>query len=439
MAISLVLGTLVAAVLVISVRWVANDMSALVVLAGLIGLTELYVSFPVVTVGPAEILLTDSLTAIAGLAGLTRATRQRFLNPIPLILLTIFALNLARGLIKISPYSTGLGYRHELPVIAALILGSTARTSDFERCLQKMVYWGCAISVIVLLSVAGVIPAPTESVAGKFDLQSATTSLLFRVVGSDLALICAAASLYLLNRFLIQRFESRNFGLWVILMSVVVYTRHRSVWVGLSCALLVLLIGPIGRKTNRLWATIVGFGMAAVCLLLLVLSAPRLVAIFGLSLEDSGTGQGRLDYWRLAAREQRRLGWFTQLFGRSYGEPWTYDRFAPKFSPHNLYLQWWLRQGIVGALTLGVTMVWGILRSLRRSGDAYLLELSLVMLLTTYWLFYSAEITAALLIGCVTLGRGYLGNLQITRTPKRDQGRSRHGPPLGSTGSQQSQ
>lgn len=229
-----------------------------------------------------------------------------------------------------------------------------------------------------------------------------------RVVPSDTALIIAQGALIALA---VVNERARDFTRFLapVLLVVVLLLQHRTVWLASAIGLLYLLYRR--RASIRMLAAF-GAGM--------VVFAALTFTIFGeedlsQQLAESGQSTATLE-WRIAGwdalltdRGPERAG--EVALGKPFGGGWgrNFDGRFVDVSPHNFYLESYLRVGVIGVLAL--LSVYAIaLRGPGRSLDRhsfgpssqavprYLVQ-TLVGMQLLYYLTYSPDVAQALLLG----------------------------------------
>lgn len=140
--------------------------------------------------------------------------------------------------------------------------------------------------------------------------------------------------------------------------------QHRSVWVSMVTALVMLVL--VSRVRGRILA--LGFVVGVALTIVYATGAlDPLLTKLHLALTSHGTAQDRVLGDRTLVNEQDKLGWFIKLFGQPFGGGYirySTDGTIESFAPHNYFVLLYLRTGAIGAGLFLVAMLRGLRNSL---------------------------------------------------------------------------
>lgn len=185
------------------------------------------------------------------------------------------------------------------------------------------------------------------------------------VVAMQAFVLCCGA-LWALASWLTDR-EPHLMVLGVVLMAGVVVGQHRSVWVAATAGLIVLLV----RVSPRSLRNLVYPGIAVTWLLVIAGLAGVFDSVISnatTAVSDTGTYEWRISgLWALVGQSVTN-GVSTVVFGGPYGAGWARyeDGLIVTFSPHNWYLDMYLRGGLIGLVALVGLLITMLVRLLRR-------------------------------------------------------------------------
>lgn len=285
-----------------------------------------------------------------------------------------------------------------------------------ERYLRRAILlWIAAAGALVLL--AGVrwallgagLASGTEWV--EMSLGSGITRLRVLDAGQALFLVQAfVMGLYL-------RLLSKKSRVWwyvaVAVLPAVVVLQHRSAWLALIVAVLVVLVRE-GKLRGRLLSTMAGVGVAgALAIMLLfgggggeVARSLEMSAASAFETQET-TVTWRLESWQVLLTGDYLSGPTEYTIGKPFGAG--YKRYMSvgevNVSPHNFYVQTFLRAGALGLAALLYFYAVSIAR-LRRfkafsQGKGLFARLMYVLLLTqlVYFLAYAPDYEQGVLLG----------------------------------------
>jgi O-antigen ligase len=179
------------------------------------------------------------------------------------------------------------------------------------------------------------------------------------------------------------------------------------------------------RRAPRLFAAMAGvlvIGVAAQSLGFVAareqFEGPTLAESMQAAASDDRTYEWRRDYWYYTVETHRERGPAAIVLGAGYGAPWM--TFGPLVNrpegPHNQYLEFFVRYGLVGALAFAWLLAWCMWRlwQHRRRGSATGLSnyglLVLVMMHSVwsiaYWLDSWQPVLLGLVVAAAAGGRG---------------------------------
>jgi hypothetical protein len=320
------------------------------------GLTEV-ANLGGIAIYPADIAAVVLLVAIVLTPG---ALRQ--LSPaelwiwIPLVLVGL--LSLERG---VSAFGLGIAAneaRGLVQLIAATMwVWGRMRLPGFEKSLRRwIVLTGIGLTVDAIYHI-------TQRGIGQVDQIILVNGQL---VTSRPLVAAQALVLGLLGLALIVRERRRALRLLgLVFFALAVLCQHRSVWVALAAALVMLVLAS-PRVRGRILAVVFVGGVA----LLIAYSAGALDTVltkFSLAYHSRGTYDDRVLASKVLIDEQNALGPFTMMFGQPFGTGYFHRSSTgtiETFAPHNYYVVTYLRMGLVGALLFAFALLRGLRNSL---------------------------------------------------------------------------
>jgi hypothetical protein len=272
------------------------------------------------------------------------------------------------------------------------------RQEVVDRLLRMVLWAAAALAALTLLRWGANAAGVTGGILG--DGSS------MRVIPSDSALIVACGALVALPAL------RRSWPGWIryatpVLLVFVVLLQHRTVWVVTAAAFLYLL-----SRTGRLDPRVVG-GLASA----LVVFAVLVFTVFD-AVEEGIAEQLSTAATQTNTFEWRVAGWHALLTdagpqtgpetvtGRPFGGGWErrVDGNRVDVSPHNFYIETYLRMGLAGVLGL-ITLYTLALRSPRRGtfgGDGLAsrdLFVTLAGAQLIYYITYTPDGAQAMLLG----------------------------------------
>jgi hypothetical protein len=356
-----------------------------------------------VRVGPPDLVVVVLLAAAA--ARLLRARRltvpQRFI----LVMLALIFWSIARGAGAYAMPTAVAEGRKFLQVISALLYFSTVefRRDLFDR-FGKL--WLLAASALGAITIARWIGNAAGLRSGFFE-SSATNA---RVLGASMTLVLAQAALIsfplLLRRDrLLYRLLAPAFLVFVVVL------QHRTVWIATIAGTVYLLWRERAlakRALGALTAALVLFG----ALSLTLLNTDEQDDVTG-QLADSAQSTGTLEWryqgWTALLSDSGPRNTEEVLTGMPFGTGWARALSAQNVvdvSPHNFYLETFLRIGLLGLAALLATYYLALKATRRfpehRSQDGLLspsiLHVAVAMQMI-YSITYSPDFAQAMLLG----------------------------------------
>jgi len=196
--------------------------------------------------------------------------------------------------------------------------------------------------------------------------------------------------------------------LGLLCLALAVVCQHRSVWVALAVALLVLVVA-----SPRVRGRVLALGFICGVGLLIAYSAgllDPLLAKFDLAYHSRGTLDDRLLATRTLIDQQDAKGPSAVLLGQPFGTGFIRRNASgdiETFAPHNYYVLLYLRVGLVGAVCFALGMLRGLRVSLRRH-DARAISWSAGLI--TYCLAYNLPAYAGPLLAVAITATAATGN-----------------------------
>jgi hypothetical protein len=195
-----------------------------------------------------------------------------------------------------------------------------------------------------------------------------------------------------------------------VLLVFVVLLQHRTVWIVSMVGVVYLLVRE-RALTPRVLSGLAA-GLIVFSTMTFLIFEPDEVAVTDqlvASSQSTGTFEWRLEGWRVLLSESGPEGLSESLLGKPFGEGWARRMYGGvvDVSPHNFYVESYLRIGILGLGTL-LLLYWVALRGPRDKHRVVLQapgQLSHNVLQTVvgvqllYYLSYSPGMTQAMLLG----------------------------------------
>ena len=261
------------------------------------------------------------------------------------MMLTIYSA--LRGAIDFSGAAL-LGFRAELYFIIPALFVTTLPKSMIPRVARAVVALGVVLAVVAVgrwVALALGLWSP-PMVSGTYAIE--------RVINSSSALWVGFAGIAGLVALLQKSGGVRRWVIWAVtglLMAVVVFLQHRSVWVATVTMLAIALIG-----SRRRWYMKTAMAIAASVGVLTIASlGPDDAGVVGDSLAAASanvsTWEWRLQRWEDVWATHAARGVPAILVGSGYGYSWVSGAVGVwEASPHNGYLQIAVRLGMFGAV-----------------------------------------------------------------------------------------
>jgi len=255
------------------------------------------------------------------------------------------AANETRGLIQLIAFTTWAWGRMRLP--------------GFEQSLRRFTI----LTAIALMAVATyhIHQRGIGQVDQLIEINGQMVTTRPLVAGQ--ALVLGLLGLALIVRE--SRFTLRLLG--VASLVLVAVCQHRSVWVAMAVALVVLVLA-----SPRIRGRVLALGFVCGLGILVAYSSGSLdplLAKFNVAYHSRGTLDDRLLATQLLVDESKAKGTSAVLLGQPFGSGFAHRDTSgdiETFAPHNYYVLLYLRVGLVGAACFVIALVRGLWISLRR-------------------------------------------------------------------------
>lgn len=304
----------------------------------------------------------SGLVLVAALARLLRERRRR-VRLLAMVLLSVYAVALVRGLLRTDD-GADLAFSDHLLALGALLYGlSTVMSVTARRSLYSALQHtaGALIGALVLLQ-SGLVERP----GGSQTLSAAS------------ALIIGVALLATIDRWRWSLSSLRTQDwLWAaVLAASLIVLQHRTVWVAMALGLAMFAASSI----RMLFVTVVG-SVALVGLIVLLdiaglqgsraqFESEGLVSSLQAASEDSRTWEWRRQRWVATIETNTARGLPAVVVGSGYGTRWV--EFGPHASrtegPHSQYVELAVRYGLVGLVAWIYLYVVAVRSLYRRRG-----------------------------------------------------------------------
>lgn len=355
--------------------------------------------------------------AVAGLARVVQRGPRTFLRQPQLTWLMfglLILLAFVRGVAAFGPQAAGVDFRKFFYLFAGVLYFSAFMPVQ-QRLRRFQDGWLLVAGLLVLLSL---VRWAVELLG--LPMASAWSSRgSMRVLNSAEALFLAQVLLIMLYGQL-GRLRSRQTGRFaMVLFPVVVLLQHRTVWVALFVAIILILLRE--RVLRRKLLVLVAVGAMVTGAGLLLVFGDGGEALLRNRASNTGTLEWRIEGWRALLAEQAtsRVDLFVgRPFGAGYARTLASTGAVVEVSPHNFYVELLLRVGIVGLAVFIWTQIWLLQRFLRsRPGEVVVRHFNprlLLVLLTVqlvYYLTYSPSSEQGMLMG-IMFGVAYAAQEQ---------------------------
>jgi uncharacterized MnhB-related membrane protein len=241
-----------------------------------------------------------------------------------------------------------------------------------------------------------------------------------RVLPAALALLVAQAALVAFP-YLVGRTAGWRRFLAPALLVLVVLLQHRTVWIvtAVGAALLFYRERAIARRALTILLSVIGL-LAALSFTLFDSPDVQLGEQLATSAQSTGTFEWRYDGWRALLADSGPEGASEVLVGLPFGSGW--ERTLPSghtieshISPHNFYLETFLRTGAIGLLVM-LALYYLALRALVPGREpvpegTQLLSPSVLFVVIAvqllYYITYTPDTAQAMLfgLGCAAVSR----------------------------------
>jgi hypothetical protein len=301
-----------------------------------------------------------------------------------LLLIAVAAFSLARGLQRFPLGEAINEARAPIYIIAVSIwILSRAQRPGFNTDLGKYVsLLGWGLTVVFIFHVGRYGLGASDSFVQVTSIG--TEAQTGRPLVSGQALALALAALYRLA----HGGARANAG-WLWLLAVLL-AQHRSVWVAVIAAMIVLFLYSTGKVRAQLTLA------AMIGLIVIVVGAvagafDSLFAELMKAATDDRTLTGRTFAWAELVSQQNAMGWFARLLGQPFGAGYYRVNVlgvVELFQPHNWFVVMYLRIGGLGVLLMIAILVRAFVRNVRAKHVVGSVWLSAIV---GYSLFYSLQ------------------------------------------------
>jgi uncharacterized MnhB-related membrane protein len=407
-----VAGAVALAVLEAAIR--RTDVGAGLVLTLLL-LDEANLVETAVDLGPIRIQATDVLFVLLTTAAVARLLRLDRLTTAQRLLilfgvLTIWAL--VRGTAPFGIPAAVNEARKFLWFVGIALYFATAETRrDLMERLGKLLL--VAAGILAAFTVARWVGSAAGLSGGFFGRDDD-----LRVLPAALALLVAQAALVAFP-YLVSRTAGWRRFLAPALLVLVLLLQHRTVWIvtAVGAALLFYRERAIARRALTILLSVTGL-LAVLSFTLFDSPDVQLGEQLASSAQSTGTFEWRYDGWRALLADSGPEGPSQVLVGMPFGSGW--ERTLPSghtieshISPHNFYLETFLRTGAIGLLVM-LALYHLALRALLvgrelSSGESQVLSPSVLFVVIAvqllYYITYTPDTAQAMLfcLGCAAV------------------------------------
>ena len=354
------------------------------------------------TVGAINVNAEDIVFSATATAAVARLLRRRILGDLHLlmIMLGIVALiSLLIGIMSFGIEDATSSFRKTFYFLSGALYFSTFPLDrrTFGRWQRLWVVFGLAMLALALVR--------WMALAGGFTGPLLGTAKSLRTLGAAPALLIAQAFLFIVPTWRTPRAEFHRYIAPALLVGVILLT-HRTVWIVLIICGLVLLRGVygMGERLRPVLAASLILGLI-VSLLLSSAMALDLGETFSDRASNASTLEWRYEGWRALLLEDRPQGLREFLLGSPFGTGFEreLERGEVSVSPHNYYVETYLRMGLLGTVML-IVLYASVARRLsvaaKRRGDVDVVVLyALVLSQIVFFLTYSPSPPQGVLLG----------------------------------------
>ncbi|MFV1990598.1 MAG: O-antigen ligase family protein [Acidimicrobiales bacterium] len=316
----------------------------LVVLEALIDSTEISVFISGFRISPSDV----GFALIAGAATfrLIKVERRTSAQVLLVVLGSVGVANLVRGMGGGAIEVPFPGFRTYLAFVSPALYFSTV-TLDIEtrRGIANAWFWaGAAMAAVVVTRWVGRVSGTD---LGIFD---ATYDAAIRVLSGPQTMFVASGAVVLLLGGIDTSGSAarRERQMGAVLMVMAIILNRRTAWLALAVALAILLFR--NRSAGRRMAKVIAASVVILAASLgFILNSAGELSSAAQGVTDSGTLSWRVEGWAELLQTQPQ-GPVDYLFGLPFGNGYarTIDGVTVTVSPHNFFIQTFLRSGIIG-------------------------------------------------------------------------------------------
>lgn len=241
---------------------------------------------------------------------------------------------------------------------------------------------GLLLSLTAVTHIALYGPGKTDSF-----VQSAFSGVLQtgRPLTAGQAVLLALCGVYLLQGLYTK--TRRDLGWAALFIAVTLVAQHRSVWIALAAALVVLFFKVHGMARARLVVAVLTAAWAVAALALSGIFNP-LSKQFTDSVDNLGTYGARTDSWTSLIGSTVRGGLGPIVFGSPFGSGYrrVENGVYVEWAPHNWYVTVYLRLGLLGLVVFAVLLLI-ILLHLLRTREVGTVTAAFALILTYCWAY----------------------------------------------------
>jgi hypothetical protein len=360
-----------------------------------------------VFVGPIRFAPDDFLLMVLLTATIARALRIERLTPtqrlfVALLLLVMWAV--ARG---VGPFGVQGAVNEARRLLRFLVSALYFSTMEPRRDLLHRLGWLWLIAALALAAI--VVARWAGNVAGLSEGFFEGSEGPIRVVHSDQALFLAQGALIALPLFLDR---TRKYARYLApaLLACVVLLQHRTVWVA-TIAGTIYLLYRAKAIAKRLLPALVASGAVFAVLVFTVFGGDEEVAdqLAG-SAQRTDTFEWRVQGWQVLLEDAGPQSLAEVATGRPYGTGWERSfgiGRVVEVSPHNFFIESFLRVGVLGVATLLAIYALALLGTRRvlrlDTDDGTLLSPSflhvVVAMQLPYYITYTPDTAQGMLLG----------------------------------------
>lgn len=371
---------------------------------------------------------TDILFFALGLSGVVRLAAIRRLGRLRqawLVLAILLAADFLMGMSSFGFSSAAIQYRQMYYLSAGILYFSSF---PYDTGDERFVKWIILVTALII-SAFGLLAwiDPDLNVIDREALLTANAFDAYRVLPVAAAMFIGVAFLLAFPSWIDLKGAVPTRLLALILLAMVLFLYHRTVWVMLLGAW-VLLFWMVRQHILALSLSAIG-AISILAILWLVMSGfeadtisePMRAAVTE-TMDEHSSLAWRIDGWRTLVGNAIDQGIITILFGQGFGVSFLRNVYGAyiDFSPHSMYVEIFLNGGVLSAGLYALLLLWTLKRQISRYRQTQNLSDAVfaAFLLTNiiFGISYNVHYDMSVLIGMIV---SILSGLERSNSPAR--------------------